>query len=31
MLGFYCNTEGPITPNFPFGPSREIVGDDVKK
>ena len=23
--------EGPITPNFPFGPSREIAGDYVKK
>ena len=23
--------QGPITPNYPFGPSREIAGDYVKK
>ena len=25
------NSHAPITPNFPSGPSREIVGDYVEK
>jgi hypothetical protein len=26
-----CATHAPITPNFPFGSSRKIVGDYVEK
>ena len=28
---FHNTTYAPITPNFPFGSSREIAGDNVKK
>ena len=31
MVTFSDSHDAPITSNFPFGSSREIVGDYVKK